>query len=660
MFFFFKKLFSKKFALFFTCFVILGVLFFPMFSFAAGPLDFFGGIMEAIASILMSVPIFLLKVSSGFLNWITSGDFMKISMTNSGLTPDMPGYNVVVGTGWGIVRNIANIALVFGLVVIAMSIILGYQETAAKKMLVNFILIAILINFTPVICGIMIDGANILMNSFLKGGISNTLIDAIQEQITNIGDKGADNIPTLAVVFVFCIIAAAIYMLYALLFLTRYVMLWILIIVSPIAFATYVFPKSSYIKKIFPSVTYWDEWWETFLQWVILGIPAAMALYLSNVLAAAITSGIISSPSPVTGVSDLSNAIFANLFSYAIPFIFLIQGFFICMSSGGAVGAKLKGYGDKAWAKTGGAAIGAATGAAVAGGVWAKGRAGALGGAIKEGTIGTVLGGTEGFGVGEEAYQAREAGRQKWSDWKQRAKEVVVDSRLASPGFATNKSEIRKQAESFAQNIDFDDYNKHKDRYSFEQRQAIEQNLIKKDVGRFLKSENATDYQSKMQAVLRHDDKTKEYTTIKTKAVMDSMYKNSNFKGSADWEAKSGINLSQEIGKLSGKDVNDIVTAEALSEPKIFNALRVNQIKKIMDEGNGKKLDALSEAIKDNNTKYKDHFAQLQKDMVDQTKTSTDREAAHKEALIMQENIGYVGSRLSPQPTSKIKRISQR
>lgn len=356
MLFSFKKLFSNKIVLIFTFFIVLAVIILPSIASAGMVEDIANGFVSVILDLGMKIPIFLLETSGTFLNWVTSGDFMKISMTNSGLSSGMPGYNPVVGIGWGLVRNLANIALVFGLVVIAMSIILGYQETAAKKMLVNFILIAVLINFTPVICGIMIDGANILMNSFLTGGVSQNLAIEIQNTIKN---GNAVDIPTMAVLAIFCIFAAAIYMLYAVLFLTRYIMLWILIIVSPIAFATFVFPKSNYIKKIFPSISYWDEWWETFLQWVIIGIPAALALFLANTLAQAIASGttaIIKSP------PDAGGAIFALIFSYSLPFIFLIQGFFICMSSGGAVGARLKGYGDRAFAIGKGATAGAAVG----------------------------------------------------------------------------------------------------------------------------------------------------------------------------------------------------------------------------------------------------------------------------------------------------------
>jgi len=59
-------------------------------------------------------------------------------------------------------------------------------------------------------------------------------------------------------------------------------MLWILMILSPIAFLSYIFPASKNIKKFFPSILHWEGWWEEFLQWVLVGIPLGFFLYLSN------------------------------------------------------------------------------------------------------------------------------------------------------------------------------------------------------------------------------------------------------------------------------------------------------------------------------------------------------------------------------------------
>jgi len=147
--------------------------------------------------------------------------------------------------------------------------------------LINFVLIALLINFTPVFCGIIIDFADKIMSLFLTGDISSDLSGTIIEGLAS--KSFSINNPIIPVAYLlFALLASVIYFLYAFLFIARHIVLWFLVIVSPIAFASKVFPQSQYIKIVFPSITYWDDWWKTFLQWVIIGIPAGFSIYLSE------------------------------------------------------------------------------------------------------------------------------------------------------------------------------------------------------------------------------------------------------------------------------------------------------------------------------------------------------------------------------------------
>jgi hypothetical protein len=283
------------------------------------------------------------------------------------------------------------VVLIFGLVIIALSIILGYQETQAKKALVNFILIAALINFTPVICGLVIDLSKIIMDILLKGGVPPTISTLIAEKKAM--GMGLADLPTAFVMAGFCIFASIIYILFALLFLVRVVYLWILVILSPIAFATKVLPGNKYILKIFPRVCTWDGWWDDFLQWTFIGIPAAGAIYLSNVAMYAIAqnpTAIVSAPS-----GNALTGTLALLFSYSIPFVILVVGFFTSLDSGGAAGSKIKGI-AKGFAGTAksaavGGTLGFASGAIA--GRQSGATLGTIRGAFKGGAQGALIGG---------------------------------------------------------------------------------------------------------------------------------------------------------------------------------------------------------------------------------------------------------------------------
>ena len=327
-------------------------------------------IMSVIIDIVAGICEFILGLASQILTWsITAGGIDQTGRESPAVTE-----------GWNLTRGIANSALIIGLVIIAINIILGKEEERAKKTLINFVIIALLINFTPLICGFLIEGANIIARGFVGEGITNEMSNQFLNGLTS-AKNNTNLLETLILILfllVFSIISFVIHFLYSLLFLARTVILWILIIVSPIALATKVFPKSNAVKKFFPSILYWDDWYEMFLQWVIIVVPAAIFIHLSNIM---IRASIVTEP--IEESDNLVNYLMNIGFSSLLPLIFLIVGFMVTISSGGEIAAPIGALGKKAWAATAGAAGGYVIGKASAGvkatGTWAK-----------EGTIGTT------------------------------------------------------------------------------------------------------------------------------------------------------------------------------------------------------------------------------------------------------------------------------
>jgi len=315
------------------------------------------GIIYALCSIVGAIGNAIINLGRFMLSYVLSPEFIDATGTN----------NPVVQEGWKMIRSLANAALIIGLVIIAINIILGKEEEQAKKTLVNFVIVALLINFTPLICGFIIDGANILAKGFIGDGISNSSIPINSANTKNITEA----IIVCFLFLIFAVISFVIYILYAMLFAARAIILWILIIFSPIALATKVFPKSNAIRKFFPSILYWDDWYEMFLQWAILIIPAGIFIKLSNKSMEAIAT---------TSFNDSGQEIISYTMTFMgnmiIPIALLLVGFMVTISSGGEVAAPIGALGKKAWAATAGAAGGYAIGKAKAGakatGTWAK------------------------------------------------------------------------------------------------------------------------------------------------------------------------------------------------------------------------------------------------------------------------------------------------
>jgi len=569
--------------------------------------DIYDGIIRAIPKLIINVALIvstsILNFSMGLLSWVTGPDF--IGMGAADVTEGSATYNFIVAAGWGIVRNLANAALIIGLVYIAINVILGNEESSIKKTLINFILIALLINFTPVICGFIIDGSNIVMNSFLTGGSGSNYATAIKTAFDS-NNNGSDDIwsklASGAIITIFALIASVIYLLYTALFALRHIMLWILVIVSPIAFATKVFPKSEYLTKFFPSITYWNEWWSQFIQWCVIGIPAGFFMYLSNQLMAKIGSsgGVIVSTSSVAG----SSPILQEILPYIIPFAFLIVGFFITISAGQQAASSTVGGGAL------GSAVGSALGVATTGiatrlGGGAMSKIGGVGDWAKEGTIGTAGAllkgeGIKSLGFGNEGFKAREEGRQSFSDWKTRTKEKIAETPIAGRFVGTPDPEKADQHE-------YDKYNK---LWSFDQRKKAEARLSKENSADFLDgavdktksdAENSAEYQRRLSSISANgSDKVKLDGYLHASG-------NINLIGGAaaapaalsDYLTKSKIDdVGSSIRKMNAKDARERITPEGIeNNPIILKNLGPKQGANIMKDGSEEQRRAMRDTI---------------------------------------------------------------
>lgn len=257
------------------------------------------------------------------LKWIIGLTIDRISYTSLD-----PVRNSAVALGWPIVRDFANILIVLGFIGIALATILRFKEYEAKAILAKLIIAALLVNFSLIICGVAIDASHIVMKNFLDVnqtfmGEFQSSADALNRGVNNNGSAASGGVDVMS--FALTVLSMAVvgtlkiaaYGLFAILFFFRMMALWILVILSPLAFVCYVFPAT---KKV------WDMWWSNFSQWVFIGIPGAFFLNLSGQLVVAQ----LNRPAPLNftgnGLAGLGNSI-TNLLGFLVPGAFLIIGF---------------------------------------------------------------------------------------------------------------------------------------------------------------------------------------------------------------------------------------------------------------------------------------------------------------------------------------------
>lgn len=248
---------------------IAGLLFWLGPASAADEANWF---VQGLASVSLVVSNIALGLTIFFLRF-----FIMIASYNNYIDVD------VVRLGWIMIRDIANMFFVVALLVIAFGTILGLEEYEWKKNLVKLILAAILINFSNLIAQLFIDVAHVFSITFLNaisataGGNLITMFNL--QNITALatpGEPGGSinlNLLAAAIVGAFFAVMAAIAMgTYVYIMLFRVVALWVLIVMSPLAFVLGVLPQTK---------SYADKWWSEFSRYVIVAPVMVFFMWLA-------------------------------------------------------------------------------------------------------------------------------------------------------------------------------------------------------------------------------------------------------------------------------------------------------------------------------------------------------------------------------------------
>ena len=112
-------------------------------------------------AIVIGLSFHLFSLANAFLGWVIGPNLIEVGFTTA--------ENQFVTIGWTLVRDLTNMFFILIVVAIGLATALRIKDYEAKKTIPILIAIALLINFTPVICGVIIDGSNIVMNFFLGG-----------------------------------------------------------------------------------------------------------------------------------------------------------------------------------------------------------------------------------------------------------------------------------------------------------------------------------------------------------------------------------------------------------------------------------------------------------------------------------------------------------
>lgn len=373
-----QMLFSKKRFLVFVpiIFITASIAFLPLNFAKAGVIEgLVGGLVSTLTALVLggfflavAFPLFLAFVISVVFTFLAGVVLQWIlKMSQSG---DIFTHSTFVQTNWALVRDFVGIIFIVILVFIAFSTILRFQKYNIWSLLPKFIAVAILINFSLVISGVILDVSSIVTNFFLSkfigvniatSFVSGNIIDTVKDNITTMfsdGLKGRYGVETMMNfvigmllyflgVITFNFIAGMVFISLAVLFVIRIIAIWILLILSPAAWTAWILPQTQ---------KWWKKWWDEFLKWTFIGIPVGFFLYLSfQLLQTApllpnLTAESFKSPDGSNALGTVWNAIQASVGNILVIFLqfgtailLMFMGMMLGLkASGGMAGEAMK------------------------------------------------------------------------------------------------------------------------------------------------------------------------------------------------------------------------------------------------------------------------------------------------------------------------------
>ena len=266
--------------------LVVSALFGPI-THATTPLEALGNTVgNAIFLILSNVVLIMIRLFASLTGVLTS---LLVIVARYNTFLNAP----IVQQGWPIVRDLMNMVFIIGLLMISAGTVLRLQNYQYNRLLGKLIIMAFLVNFSKFIAVFLLQFAQVVMLTFVNafrdaafGKFSHMFgLDAVlnfaNQKFFSIA--GATSAPTGSASVLITLIAGLVMMLVAFVVMlaitvvlfVRIVALWLLIILSPLAYALKVIPQTEH---------YAGEWWKEFAKYAVVGPVLAFFLWIALAL----------------------------------------------------------------------------------------------------------------------------------------------------------------------------------------------------------------------------------------------------------------------------------------------------------------------------------------------------------------------------------------
>ncbi len=219
----------------------------------------------------------------GLLYFLLNSIIIPIIQVLLTIQPHDASFSAVILVGWVFVRNVANILFIIAMIILGMATLLRVEKYNYKHLIPELVLMAIAVNFSLVVAQLILGVADTFQTQFLPN--NKDVLNALAHQLMvsplqNIS-KGvfhgsfADLIATL-VYFIFAVGTFFVFAAIAAFLVIRIVALWLLLMLSPIAYVGMILPDTHHEAM---------KWWSNFLKYAFQTPILGFFLHLCAVIA---------------------------------------------------------------------------------------------------------------------------------------------------------------------------------------------------------------------------------------------------------------------------------------------------------------------------------------------------------------------------------------
>jgi hypothetical protein len=192
----------------------------------------------------------------------------------------------VIYPGWEVLRNVVNIYFIVAIIAIALATLFRVESYKFRPLLIKLIIAALIVNFSLVVCQVILAVADTLQSQFLPnnaeviGALAKDLMPAQIADIIRSNQLVTNSVFSTAITTLFFMSMAiggflVFVAILGYLFI-RIVMIWIFLILSPLAFAADVLPSTSGMGQ---------KWWGDFIKYAFFTPVMAFFLNMAAVIA---------------------------------------------------------------------------------------------------------------------------------------------------------------------------------------------------------------------------------------------------------------------------------------------------------------------------------------------------------------------------------------